>query len=440
MKNLSIMAVMAVSIIIVIAGCVGNGTARDEDTTEANGRTVGEETQGEAESTPAELVDDDEDEPGAANVIIERPEYIIVGGVEIPTDTRAVTGARYDGIHITQQEFEYFRYLERLEVFALGVGINRAGSVSDRHGDIEIGIYDLSPLANLHNLRHFGLRGGSVSDLSPLANLTNLTTLFLEDARVSDISPLAGLSNLEVLMIRGSRDEAADLRAPLFYGGEISDITPLAGLTNLRHLDLSGNRIEDVSPLVSLTNLEFVWLNENNIMNVESLEHASFPSIRIFHMRNNAFCSCGYALRSDIRDFNISTLSGSTCEFVLENNAGSTWMLADMAQEPIFGVVGFSINTEPEREVPDGMSAFHGNVYTLDGVDIIANPADVRFRISTSFCVLEHGGIIDIFPDRYDDTLWRRDIRFIGNLDFEILDNDRLEIVNRGERVEFVRQ
>ena len=92
------------------------------------------------------------------------------------------------------------------------------------------------------------LDDNNIADVSPLADLTNLRELSLSLNRIADVSPLAGLTNLRVLSLNVNN---------------IADVSPLAGLTNLRELDLESNIITDVSPLVRLTNLTELWLRGN---------------------------------------------------------------------------------------------------------------------------------------------------------------------------------
>ena len=99
-------------------------------------------------------------------------------------------------------------------------------------------ISNLSPLANLTQLRRLYLRDTAVSDVSALANLTQLTTLSLRNTAVSDVSALASLTNLEALFLHNTA---------------VSDVSALASLTNLRWLSLHNTDVSDVSPFLGLS-------------------------------------------------------------------------------------------------------------------------------------------------------------------------------------------
>ncbi|AFY57599.1 Leucine Rich Repeat (LRR)-containing protein [Rivularia sp. PCC 7116] len=62
-------------------------------------------------------------------------------------------------------------------------------------------ISDLSPLAQLTNLKELYLSYNQISDLSPLSRLTNLNFLFLESNQIGDLSPLSQLTNLTWLFV-----------------------------------------------------------------------------------------------------------------------------------------------------------------------------------------------------------------------------------------------
>ena len=109
---------------------------------------------------------------------------------------------------------------------------------------------DLTPLAELENLRFLKLFGNPISDISPLAGLIGLQELHLGNSLISDLTPLVNLQNLKVLRLQGN---------------QISDVSPLSGLVGLQELILKGNDISDFTPLVNLTNLQTLHIYPNPI-------------------------------------------------------------------------------------------------------------------------------------------------------------------------------
>ena len=67
-----------------------------------------------------------------------------------------------------------------------------------------------------------------LSDVTPLAELKNLKELVLSSTQMTDISPLAGLSNLESLNLTNTK---------------VSDVIPLVELTTLEDLSLGGTKV-----------------------------------------------------------------------------------------------------------------------------------------------------------------------------------------------------
>ena len=117
-------------------------------------------------------------------------------------------------------------------------------------------VSDLSPVADLTNLRVLFLHHNPISDLSPVRGLTNLTDLMLHDTLVSDISPVRGLTNLTILH---------------FHGTEVTDLSPISGLINLRNLAFSDPDLSDISPVAGLINLETIFSWNHSISDLSAL-------------------------------------------------------------------------------------------------------------------------------------------------------------------------
>ncbi len=121
---------------------------------------------------------------------------------------------------------------------------------------VAVAVTDLTGLEHATQLTLLNLNGywreHNVSDLTPLAQLTQLRTLDLFSNNISDLTPLAQLIQLTDLNLARNK---------------ISDITPLAQLTQLRTLDLSSksNKISDITPLAQLTQLTTLNLGSSDI-------------------------------------------------------------------------------------------------------------------------------------------------------------------------------
>ncbi len=122
-------------------------------------------------------------------------------------------------------------------------------------------VHDVTPLANLTNLKWLFLPQTEVHDLTPLANLTELRMLNLSQAQVRDLTPLANLQNLFWLDLPQT---------------EVHDLTPLANLTELRILNLSQTQVRDLTPLANLKNLLSLDVSQTKVSEeqVEGLRKA----------------------------------------------------------------------------------------------------------------------------------------------------------------------
>jgi hypothetical protein len=173
--------------------------------------------------------------------------------------TNTVTVGHYT---IWKHEFEALESLAKLNGIAIYKVLH--GFEATENGRItrvwfpDLGLTDISPLAQLTQLKGLELNDNQIQDISPLAQLTQLTTLDLEGNEIQDISPLAHLTQ-----VKG-----------LFLGiNQIQDISPLAQLTQLTRLGLNHNQIQDISPLAQLTLLERLLLNGNQIQDISPLAH-----------------------------------------------------------------------------------------------------------------------------------------------------------------------
>jgi Leucine-rich repeat (LRR) protein len=107
-------------------------------------------------------------------------------------------------------------------------------------------VRDISPIAELLELKELHLVDTGVEDISDLSGLNKLKTLNLWHTPVEDISPIADLSELEHL----------DLTVT-----EVNDIKALATLNKLKYLSLSCSLARDIGPLSTVTSLESLDLS-----------------------------------------------------------------------------------------------------------------------------------------------------------------------------------
>lgn len=117
-------------------------------------------------------------------------------------------------------------------------------------------VADIKPLSQLNNLRKLDLNNTKVTDVEPLASLYNLQELSLNQTKITDLMPLARLNNLRELSLRIT---------------QVTDITPLSELINLRKLFLSDTKVSDILHLASLINLEWLVLNDTQVVDITPL-------------------------------------------------------------------------------------------------------------------------------------------------------------------------
>ena len=114
----------------------------------------------------------------------------------------------------------------------------------------DMGIWDISALANCQYITKLNLSGNNVSDLSPLMNMPYLQWLDISYNSVSDLRPLMGISSLYFLNASGN---------------SISSTSALTMMTGLSNLYLDGNPIRDFSGLRKLKNLTVLGLSQTGL-------------------------------------------------------------------------------------------------------------------------------------------------------------------------------
>lgn len=148
--------------------------------------------------------------------------------------------------------------------------VSRLRPLKALHITCNLGVTDLSPLAELSELESLVLRCDDVADLRPLARLTKLEVLHIHNGhKVTDLSPLAALQGLRLLSIQGAESltdlgplaRLPDLRVLVVEGPKVGDLAPLARLARLTWLGLRGcARVADLRPVARMPHLAYLDL------------------------------------------------------------------------------------------------------------------------------------------------------------------------------------
>ena len=179
-------------------------------------------------------------------------------------------------------------------------------------------INDFSALCNLSNLRSLYIGGDDFTDdylKQAIPQINEIQGLYYLSVRcdiITDLSPFAELTNIKALDIANSM---------------AADISPISNITNLESLGLVSNHsIEDYSSLTKLTNLKRLYLNDSDsnvditpIFQITSLEsmdiRADFDPVQLENLPNLVDLKCWFYEDSDVRSF--ANLSGlKTLDFM----------------------------------------------------------------------------------------------------------------------------
>lgn len=115
---------------------------------------------------------------------------------------------------------------------------------------------ELSPIAQLPNIRKLALGWNAIETLDALKPLTGLVSLGIWGNAVADVSPIQPMSSLEVLDISNN---------------SVSDISPVSSLQALRELWMYNNRVATIAPVQKLTSLQVLMVRNNPIADPEAV-------------------------------------------------------------------------------------------------------------------------------------------------------------------------
>lgn len=140
-------------------------------------------------------------------------------------------------------------------------------------------ISDLTPLANLVNLKELWANDNNISNINALYNLTELEWIELENNKIKDISSLSNCTKITRLKIANNQIKNIDIVSKMTNlewleakNNIISDVKGVAELVNLSILDLSYNKITNIEPLRKLTKLTQLYLKGNDIKDFNPVE------------------------------------------------------------------------------------------------------------------------------------------------------------------------
>lgn len=153
---------------------------------------------------------------------------------------------------------------------------------------------DISPLANLTNLKVLKLKTNDIQDVSVLKNLTNLEELDLfGNRKIKSIEGFEKLTNLKKLFLNRTRSikditalkECKNLQQLSIQGNKVDNIDALKDHKNLEKLDISSNNIKDLTAISSSVNLTELLANGNKIENLSAIK--DLVNLKALHISEN---------------------------------------------------------------------------------------------------------------------------------------------------------
>lgn len=176
--------------------------------------------------------------------------------------------------------------------------------------DPEQKINSLSGLELAVNMKSLMLPGLGITNIEPLQNLHNVTFLALNDNQITGLEPLQELTQLEQLNLDSNNIEKLDA---------------LSGLTHLTDLLIGNNQLKDLTPIQSLVKLNWLIINDNQIQSLEPLRN--HPELEHVYFENNL-----------VEDISVLTTLPKLKEVSISNNplnAGAQKILTKLAAKGV---------------------------------------------------------------------------------------------------------
>ena len=107
------------------------------------------------------------------------------------------------------------------------------------------------------NLTQISIQLSYIKDISPLADLLELREIYISECPIDTIPDLSRCRNLKYLTIMSSN---------------ISDLTPVTAISSLKELQMGGNRITSVAPIKDMDSLEKLNIVGNPITDWEIIK------------------------------------------------------------------------------------------------------------------------------------------------------------------------
>ncbi len=184
-------------------------------------------------------------------------------------------------------------------------------------------VTNIAPLAGLTQLTNIILKAGKVQDLSPLANLVNLRTIEAEyDATGKDFSWMSKLTNLKEIDMEAEGASSAqglpslpNLRTITLNQINVPDLAPLAqAMPNLQSVNLRNATIGDVSALATLPNLKKVNLYGATVKDFTPLGKApKLEEICYYAVKKADFSTLGALTQVETFDGGLTDLDSLAC-------------------------------------------------------------------------------------------------------------------------------
>ena len=219
----------------------------------------------------------------------EEPEYVTIGGHEIPKDiTEICIGA--DNTRMGELGFKRgdFYFISEINISELYKKLPQLESITIAKSRIK-NEYRFSKFKDLKTLELYECKG--ISDLSFAPNCKNLTEFAFTQDGLKDISYIGKMTRLKKLTIADATtygyilSEYIELKKKVQSGGHLWDLSPLENLKDLTDLTVEGAAIEDISFLENMQKLTSFTLA--NAVKTDLSPLGELENLKSFTLKNS---------------------------------------------------------------------------------------------------------------------------------------------------------
>lgn len=141
-------------------------------------------------------------------------------------------------------------------------------------------VSDINPIRNLNKIKELNISNTNITDISNLKYANVVQSFKADNLNLSDISIVAFFKDLNNLSVANTKIEdisslsrCVNLSSLNISHTQVSDLSPIKDLLELHNLDISNTLVSELSPLTGLVNLHFLNIDGSLVSDLSCLNN-----------------------------------------------------------------------------------------------------------------------------------------------------------------------